>query len=268
VKGPDGNVHAHPASAGSAASAHMPLPTDAGYAASVARTAAPTYAANHQTVPVNPNMAAATGAAVRNAYSGYGAHPAAWSAAGWRAGQAWTPTTWPAIGTALGWGAGVQPVHYDYGTNITYQGDQVYSGGQPVATAQQYYEQASTLAQSDPAADPQAPGWMPLGVFGLVQKEQSEPHYVLQLAVNKSGSLGGSYSDLVSGTSLPIQGSVEKKTQRVAWTVGANKSTVGETGLYNLTQDEAPALIHMGKDKTQQWLLVRLKQPSQQPEKQ
>ena len=38
---------------------------------------------------------------------------------------------------------------------------------------------------------------------------------------------------------------------------------MGETGLYNLTQDEAPALIHIGKDKTQQWMLVRLKQPEQ-----
>ena len=38
---------------------------------------------------------------------------------------------------------------------------------------------------------------------------------------------------------------------------------MGETGLYNLTQDESPALIHIGKDKTQQWTLVRLKQPEQ-----
>ena len=54
-------------------------------------------------------------------------------------------------------------------------------------------------------------------------------------------------------------GSVDKQTQRVAFTVGDNKDTVVETGLYNLTKDEAPALIHVGKDKTEQWLLVRLK---------
>jgi hypothetical protein len=46
--------------------------------------------------------------------------------------------------------------------------------------------------------------------------------------------------------------------------VGSNKTTVCETGLYNLTHDEAPVLIHMGKEKTQQWLLVRLKQPEEQ----
>ena len=153
---------------------------------------------------------------------------------------------------------------YNYGTNITYQGNQVYSGGQPVATADQYYQQASTLAQNAPPPDPQAPDWMPLGVFALVQNDQAEPHYVMQLAINQAGTLAGNYSDLISGTTLPIQGGVDKKTQRVAWTVGNNKSTVGETGLYNLTQNEAPALIHIGKDKTQQWMLVRLKQPEGQ----
>ncbi len=45
----------------------------------------------------------------------------------------------------------------------------------------------------------------------------------MQLAVNKSGTLAGNYSDLISGTTVPIQGAVDKKTQRVAWTVGDNK---------------------------------------------
>ena len=60
---------------------------------------------------------------------------------------------------------------------------------------------------------------------------------------------------------LPLAGSVDKKTQRVAFTVGDNTSNLIETGLYNLTKDEAPALVHVGDDQTQQWLLVRLKQP-------
>jgi hypothetical protein len=106
---------------------------------------------------------------------------------------------------------------------------------------------------------------MPLGVFALVEKEQSDPHYVMNLAVNKAGTIAGNYTDLIGGTNVSIQGAVDKKSQRAAWTVGKNKTTVCETGIYNLTQDEAPALIHIGKAKTQQWLLVRLKQP-QQPE--
>ena len=103
---------------------------------------------------------------------------------------------------------------------------------------------------------------MSLGVFGLIRGSESDPDYVMQLAVNKAGAVAGNYWDVVSGTSVPIHGAVDTKTQRIAWTVGDNKNTVGETGIYNLTKDEAPALIHLGKDKTQQWTLVRLKQPN------
>jgi hypothetical protein len=46
--------------------------------------------------------------------------------------------------------------------------------------------------------------------------------------------------------------------------VGDNKETVYEAGIYNLTQQEAPVLVHYGKERTQQWTLVRLKQPEGQ----
>ena len=44
--------------------------------------------------------------------------------------------------------------------------------------------------------------------------------------------------------------------------MGDNKSTVIDTGLANLTKDEGPALMHIGKDRTQEWLLVRLNKKS------
>ena len=248
--------------------AHTALPTDAGYGMPAARTETAVHAGYHQTEAVSGRVYAARGASVRTAYSNPGlygaewhaANPGGWAPSGWTAGQAWSAATWPAVGVSLGW-SGVQPVSYDYGTNVTYQDDEVYYGSQPVATAGDYYQQASTLAQNAPAPAAESADWLPLGVFALVQKEQSEPHFVMNLAINKSGAIAGNYSDVVSGTTVPIQGAVDKKTQRAAWTVGKNKNTVCETGLYNLTKDEAPALIHMGKDKTQQWLLVRLKQP-------
>ena len=34
-----------------------------------------------------------------------------------------------------------------------------------------------------------------------------------------------------------------------------------ETGISNLTQDQTEALVHFGKEKSQQWLMVRLEQP-------
>ena len=63
----------------------------------------------------------------------------------------------------------------------------------------------------------------------------------IQLAVNKQGIIRGNYTDTVTNKTQLVHGSVDKKTQRVAFTVGDNTTTVVETGLYNLTKDEAPA---------------------------
>lgn len=265
--GADGGYYAH-GTAGYGA-AHAALPTDAGFGMPAAGAGAAAYAGNHQTEALSGSAYAARAAAVRSGYSGaglygqgwYGAHPGAWTPAAWTAGQAWGATAWPALGVGLGWDAAAQPIAYNYGNDVTYQDGQVYYGSQPVATAEQYYQQAANLAQTAAAPDPQSSDWMPLGVFALVHKEDADPHYVIQLAVNKSGVVGGNYTDRISDTTVPVQGAVDRKTQRVAWTVGNNKTTVAETGVYNLTQDEAPLLIHMGSDRTQQWLLVRLKQP-------
>jgi hypothetical protein len=250
--------------------ANVALPTDAGYGMTTAGAGAAAYTGYHRSDAVSGSVYAARGAAVRSSYSGagmfnqgwYTAHPGTWNPAGWPAGRAWAVATWPSIDAWYGFGA-VQPIYYDYGNNISYQGDQVYYGDQPVATADQYYQQAAALAESQPAPDPNAGEWMPLGVFGLVKGAESDPHYVMQLAANKSGAVAGNYYDVLSGASFPLRGAVDQKNQRLAWTVGDNKTTVGETGICNLTRDVSPALIHLGKDKTQQWTLVRLKQPDE-----
>ena len=83
---------------------------------------------------------------------------------------------------------------------------------------------------------------------------------MFQLAVDKDGIIRGNYYDGVMDTTTPVFGSVNKTTQRAAWTIGKTKDRVFEAGLYNLTQPEAPVLVHIGADKTQQWLLVRVEQ--------
>ncbi|MGO9111729.1 MAG: hypothetical protein ACLP9L_21085 [Thermoguttaceae bacterium] len=208
---------------------------------------------------------------MKNAFNGngvfnpswYGANPGAWAAAGWTAGQAWDAATWPAVAAWCGWGAAAQPAAYGYGDNVTYQGDEVYYGTQPVATAEEYYQQASTLAESAPSPAPDDNAWMPLGVFSLVQGNQTDSSTIFQLAINKSGAIAGNYYNALTGTTFPVQGSVDKQTQRVAWTVGDNKSTVYDAGISSLTAGQAPVLVHFGKDRTQQWMLVQLKQPAQ-----
>ena len=44
--------------------------------------------------------------------------------------------------------------------------------------------------------------------------------------------------------------------------VGESEDLVVESGLYNLTQQEAPLLVHFGADKVENWLLVRLEDPA------
>jgi len=194
----------------------------------------------------------------------YRRYPAAWYPAAWVYGDAWTVASWAALAAWLD-ARGPAPVYYDYGNNIVYQDNSVYLNNQDIGTATQYYDQAQNLASqgSDEPADV-GEKWMPLGVFALSDANQTAANMILELAVNKQGVVRGNYTNTATGQTLPVHGSVDKKTQRVAWTIGDNTSTVFETGLYNLTKDEAPALVHFGQDRTEQWLMVRLNQQDQQ----
>jgi hypothetical protein len=51
----------------------------------------------------------------------------------------------------------------------------------------------------------------------------------------------------------------------MAFRIGESENIVVETGLYNLTQGDVPALVHFGTDKVEQWMLVRLENPENQP---
>ena len=64
----------------------------------------------------------------------------------------------------------------------------------------------------------------------------------------------GNYTDEVTDSTLPVHGAVDPKTKRAAWTIGDNRYSVMEAGLQNLTQSEAPALLHKN-GTTQRWLL-------------
>lgn len=184
-------------------------------------------------------------------------------AAGWGANNAWRAASWD---SAVAWcGCANYPVYYDYGNNVTYQDNDVYVNGQDTGTSAQYYDQASTLATTGTQAEAPSDGdWLPLGVFALSKSGQSNSDVTIQLAVNKEGVVRGNYTDTVTHKTQLVHGSVDKQSQRVAFTVGDNTKNVVETGLYNLTKDEAPALIHFGTDRTEQWLLVRLKNDSAQ----
>ncbi len=96
------------------------------------------------------------------------------------------------------------------------------------------------------------------GVFALTKSGHTKSDVTIQLAVDRQGIIRGNYTNTATDKTQLVQDSVDKQTQRVAITVGDNTTNIVETGLYNLTKDEAPMLIHFGKDRAEQWLLVRL----------
>ena len=224
-------------------------------------------------VHVSPSSRYVTAAGVRGNYHDWHAfgpgwytnHPGAWFAAGWAAGRCWWPCTWPAMYGYFAFPVDY-PIYYDYGTTVVYQDNGVYVNGVDQGTPQQYYDQAQTLATNGAQANASSNGdWLPLGVFALSTNGDTDAHDVFQLAINKQGIIRGNFQDTADNKTEPIQGSADLKTQRVAFTVGDKKSTIVETGLYNLTKDEAPVLIHIGQDKTEQGILVRLKNPDATP---
>ena len=185
----------------------------------------------------------------------------------------WVPTSWNTVSSIFT--QPEQPIYYDYGSTVIYEGGQVYQNGEPPMPAVEYNEQAISLAGNVEQPPPPAPAesttgtqtaqaaqeWMPLGVFAMTQEEKGDAIMFFQISVNREGIISGGYQNVMTGENKPVAGSVDKKTQRAAWRIGDNKDTVFEAGLFNLTKDVTPVLMHFGKDQTQTWLMVRLPAP-------
>jgi hypothetical protein len=219
---------------------------------------------------VSPATLRTNAAVVRGGYYGgaftrgwYRGYPGAWWPARWRVANYWTAPTWLAVGGFIGITAA--PIVYDYGSAVVIENNNVYVNGEQTVTAPQYAQQAIDFADAGREAEPAGEDeWQPLGVFGLVQGDERLSQNIFQLAVNKKGVVRGNYYDAVADNNLPVYGSVDKKSQRVAWSVGKKKTVVFEAGLNNLTQDQTTVLVHYGKDETRQLALVRLEEPKEE----
>jgi hypothetical protein len=75
------------------------------------------------------------------------------------------------------------------------------------------------------------------------------------------GVMRGNYYNAVNDSTTPVYGSLDKKTQRLAWAIGDKKTPVYESGLYNLTLDQSTLLAHFSPERTEQYNLFRLEQP-------
>ncbi len=178
----------------------------------------------------------------------------------------WKPCTWAAFGGWFAW-SWSKPYTYDYGTTVVYRDNYVYINDQQYASADAYYQQAETIAQSVPEnVEAEKVEWMPLGVFAVAEEGATDSGMMVQLAVSKEGIIAGTFFNDITDSSRPLEGMVDQKSQRAVWKFAdeKNQEVLMESGIYNLTQDEATALVHFGADKPQNWLMVRLPAPEEE----
>ena len=196
----------------------------------------------------------------------YNRYPGAWAAAGWAAGAAWRAPIWNNCASYVGYPDDTPATYYNYGDNVTYQDGNVYMGDQVAATEADYAQQATNIADTGRQAQPPASEqWQPLGVFAMVKGDETTSNDIFQLAISKDGVVRGNYYNAVSDNTTPLYGSLEKKSQRIAWTIGDKKEPVYETGLYNLTQPQTTMLVHFSNDHTEQYNLFQV--PQQEEDK-
>jgi len=192
----------------------------------------------------------------------YRTHVGLWYPRFWVGGVGiWFVPPWATLAPFVGITA--PPIVYDYGSTVVIQDGTVYQNGEIIGPAADYAAQAITLEATGRAAMlADTDQWQPLGVFGLIQGNETTAQRIFQLAVNKNGIVRGNYYDAIADNTLPVYGAIDTKTQRVAWSIGDKRDIVFETGLNNLLQNETTVLVHYGKEGTQQMVLVRL--PEQQ----
>ena len=152
---------------------------------------------------------------------------------------------------------------YEYDDNVVFDDEVVFINEEPVATAEDYIEIGEELANADEPAEDAELEWRPLGVFLMATTETDpDPRMMIQLVLSKDGRVGGTYHHVDTQSSRAVDGSLDKETQRIAFTIGDKSDDVCEVGLESLTRDEAPMWVHFQNGrKTQTWTLIRLEAP-------
>ncbi len=185
----------------------------------------------------------------------------------------WGRPAFPALTGWFVWRAPIvvwsQPIFYDFGPggNVNFIDNRVFISGADVGSTEEFAQSAAELATVSPPEDDEEieeMDWMALGTFAVSTSEkEGEPSRFVQLAVSQTGLISGTLFNQQTDVSQTVLGQVDQQTQRVAMRLGEDDNVVIETGLYNLTLEEAPVLVHFGPDKYEFFLLVRMDAPEE-----
>jgi len=162
----------------------------------------------------------------------------------------WRAPRWTTLNVFLG-GLWTVPIYYSvdgYPIDVTPEMDISPQQG----PYQEYY------AQEQQGIDYE---WMPFGVFaaGKDANQAAYSNMFVQLAINKSGAIAGTYYNAATDQVHPLEGYVDQDTQLAMWKVSDNpNSPTMITGIYNLTEDTAPIQVHFPDDNVQDWVFIRL----------
>jgi hypothetical protein len=85
----------------------------------------------------------------------------------------------------------------------------------------------------------------------------------LQLAISKEGIIAGTFQNTATDASFEVQGTIDTESQRAAWGPVEKQWPIMETGIYNLSENEAGALLHFEDGTTQEWTMFRLDEPKE-----
>ena len=172
----------------------------------------------------------------------------------------WQGSPWPVLIRALGMKDEVQGFKYSNDQNIAFQNDIIYVNGQPVSSYEDFVSSARALANTHADSKMDRTAWYPLGTFAVSSDpDQRSSSQAIQLAMDGVGNISGVYVNWPQGHVLPISGSVDTNSQRVAFNIGGSDDIVVETGLANLTDEYSRVWVHLPNSHSQTWLITRIK---------
>lgn len=169
----------------------------------------------------------------------------------------WGKTHWNDLNRWVD-GSWNDPIYYDYYDD----------GDYPIVinNYQDYYDVEQAPSQPvyvvpDDASN--VSDWMPIGVY-LVAESAEQAQYsniYIQLAVKKSGEIGGTYYNSVTDQNRQLVGMVDREKQEAVFLFSdQSDSPLVTTGMFNLTQDATPIQVHFPDGTLQTWVMVRLEQ--------